>query len=257
MKKILGVIQIVWDDITNGRNLDAYIAILAGISLSILDIFGIISVDVIGSSILLVLTLLVFGSLANRISMRRVEDSISRIAPQNSLLSSLAFSGENLRQIFRESESIDISGISLYRLIPFYHDDILYALKKGCRLRVLLVNPESTAMQMSSFRGIYQNSIDTEKQQVQSTREFLENLERNTTNINIELRAIDLLPSYGLTIVHPRNKSQKAHCLARIFPFRASSEKTPAIKPDPVNDKFWFDFFVEQFEKMWAVSQPL
>ena len=159
MEKFIEAIRIVWGDIISGKNLDAYIAILFGVILTLLDIFDLTSTDVVGPGILLVLTFLVFGSLANRRAIRRFENSVSKITPQDDLFGTIEFPGETLGRILRESKSIGLLGISLYRMISLYYTDVQFALEQGGELKILLVNPESPAIEMVAFRGTLQHSV--------------------------------------------------------------------------------------------------
>jgi len=68
------------------------------------------------------------------------------------------------------------------------------------------------------------------------------------------MRLIDYLPSYALTIIEPGSEEEKGHCHVRLFPFRSTSLKGPVINPDPVDHKYWFDYFCDQYEKLWEAA---
>ena len=60
---------------------------------------------------------------------------------------------ERQRQLIEQASSVDTLGVNLWRFLPAFQDEFLFMLSKQGKLRVLLVDPNSSAAVMAAFRS--------------------------------------------------------------------------------------------------------
>jgi hypothetical protein len=174
----------------------------------------------------------------------------------NTTLSTLSPLEPEQRVHTRNAKSISTLGITLFRLLPAFQYEFCEMLANGGQLRILLIDPDSPAIEMASKRSDIGTPAKTQKRRVEDMLELLSRWKSNIPSANIQVKLLDYLPAYGITVIYPRLNTVNASCLVRLFTFRTSTSTAPTIKPDPVNEAYWFEFFCDQFEKMWEFAKP-
>jgi hypothetical protein len=175
---------------------------------------------------------------------------------ENALFSALRPLSSEQRTLIRESRAVLTAGINLYRLFSAFQLEFRHMLNRGGVLHTLLSHPDGVAMQMAALRSESRTPEDTQRQHARQTLELLASWKANKPKTEVQVRLLDYLPPYGITIMHPLEKMSPARCLARIFPFRSSTSEAPAIDLDSEKNPEWFRFFYQQFEKMWEAGEP-
>ena len=165
--------------------------------------------------------------------------------------------GKGFKEKLSQSKRISFSSISLYNTICKYKQAIETALKQGGELRMIIINPEGPGIKECSFRSSQKWAELTYSQEIGYTLEEVSQWVNKFKYYKINIRLIDFLPSYALTIIEPKADDAKVHCHARLFPFRSTSLKGPAINPDPVQHKEWCDYFIDQYEELWKAAARL
>ncbi len=165
-----------------------------------------------------------------------------------------ALSDQQRHDIF-EAQAVDAVAINMWRFLPSYQDEFLAMLKRGGILRFLLVHYNSPAINMAALRSQSQTPAETQAHRVRQNLELLAKWKRNVSNANIQVRLIDYLPPYGITVTYPKDERHVPYCLVRLNSFRSPTSLAPAMTPDPLKDKYWFDFFCEQFRLMWEAGE--
>lgn len=176
-------------------------------------------------------------------------------APSNTTLSTLSPLEPEQRARTRNAKSISALGITLFRLLPAFQYEFCEMLANGGQLRVLLVDPNSPAIEMASKRSDIGTPPKTQKRRVEDMLELLSRWRSNIPDADIQVKLLDYLPSYGITIIDPRSDADDAFCLVRLITFKTSTSTAPTIRPDPVNETYWFEFFRDQFERMWKCAE--
>lgn len=243
-------------DLRNRENLDIYIAILLGIVIALLGVFGFVKFQILASTILFTLSFVLFASLVNRKTIQLLENSIKGSKSSGLLTSAYTLPDENTKARIRNASEICLSGISLFRFIPLYQPDIEEAINNGAKVKILLSQPSGAATQMCTYRSSTRTSAEVTQQRIESIIDLLKNISKKLPDGAIKIRLHDYLAPYSILILNPRDKRAKAFCHARLLPFRESSLKAPLIIPDPIVDSYWFDFINSQFTLMWEASKP-
>lgn len=179
----------------------------------------------------------------------------SKQVPPNTTLSILAPLEPEQRERTRTAQSISTLGITLFRFLPAFQYEFCEMLMNGGQLRVLLVDPNSPAIEMASRRSDIGTPIKTQKRRVEDMLELLSRWKSNIPDADIQVKLLDYLPSYGITIINPKFDTDDEFCLVRLLTFRTPTSTAPTIKPDPVSEPYWFEFFCNQFEMMWEYAE--
>lgn len=159
------------------------------------------------------------------------------------------------REHIKNAASISVLGLNLFRFLPVFQHELRQAVAAGTPLKVLLVAPDSCAVDMIGFRSTSQVPTNIQRGRIEDVLRLLGHWVNSSPQAKIEVRLLDYLPPYGITIYQDKHDFEKSVCLVRLYTFRTPTSEAPAIWPDPIRDSFWFDFFCEQFEMMWEAGQ--
>lgn len=251
------VIDRVVHDLKRREHLDAYVAIILGLTIGVLGILGQLSFQILAACILLTLSFSVFGSLANRWALGNLEDRLQSMQPHRQLIRMPSLQDRSIGNDILGAKDIALSGISLFRLLNLYTTEIRETLEQGAKIRIILLDPDGAAVKMASLRSSAGTPNEVAIQRIRDTVGLLERLKESVPEAAIEIRILDFLAAYSLMILKPRDSSKNVYCHARILPFRTPSLRAPIINPDPNDDQLWAQFIFDQFEKMWEVSKSL
>ena len=81
----------------------------------------------------------------------------------------------------------------------------------------------------------------------------LETIAKNVPNWKLEYRVIDFLASYSILAIDPHLPTGRI--FIRMPVFKSPSQTRPRFDLSYKDDSIWSKFFLEQFEKMWEVSE--
>lgn len=244
----------IWEEIKEGKNIDIYIAIIVGISLSILGILSVIKYEIIAAVILLVLSFLLYELLSNRRLFSEIKSSIENITSDELILKMADFPDPIIAPKLKSAREIMIVGTSLFRFLAVFQSEIENALNNGASMKIIFADPDSSAINMASFRSSSGTPVHEERQRIISTIKLLRRLSTNIPKGKIEIRSFDYISPYSILIINSSDSKEKAYCQARLFPFRETSMKAPIIIADPNSKRHWFEYFYNQFSKMWEAS---
>jgi hypothetical protein len=183
--------------------------------------------------------------------------SLGRLPAADGILRFAEYPDNVLGPNLRSAGEIALSGLNMFRFLPMFWTDIEEALKNGAKLRILLADPESSAVEMASFRSESRLTQDIERKRILGSIEFLKHQIGLHATADIQLKVSSYLPPYSIAVLRPRDPQLKAYCHARILPFRRTSLRAPVIIPDPDTDSAWFGFIQGQFEEMWDAASPV
>jgi len=185
----------------------------------------------------------------------QVKELISRLQQSNKLFSVARTPGPEFEQLLQDAKEIHLLGIALNRFLPLYRNQVEKALYNGCSLKVILIAPNSDAVEMIAKRSKPSPSADVQRQQIEMSIVSIQQLQNECESGYVELRVIDFTPTFGITLINPSSQDRRnAYCYAYFYPF--NSDTIPAIYPDKTHDQFWFEFISEQFDSIWKTAKP-
>lgn len=163
------VLQSIWRDIQHGENIDLYITVAVAIGLVILNILGVTADTFVTPLTLSVLGLLAITSLGTR---HFIKDKLDAFHEKKSgLVSRSAL--PSLEERGKDSKEITIVGTTLYSALIPNLDFFEKKMKQGCKLRFLLLDPESSAIETLSLISKVPNQKANIEQSLQALSELM------------------------------------------------------------------------------------
>lgn len=210
------------------------------------------------SSLLAVMATLALSGFVDRVvKLRRIETTLSEIKAQNrqqAKADDFFLATELDDSFFRDAQETLICGLLLSTTARKYMAVLTERLQGGGTARVLLLDPTDTHVthiMVSRSPGVTTPDFWTEK--LNNTVNILRIIaEASQTSDAFQLGYLRFPPSFGLMIVHNKNGTSKAY--VEIY-HALSGEKNASFILERQRDAHWFDFFCDQFEKMWRTSR--
>lgn len=164
----------------------------------------------------------------------------------------------------RYASQIDMCGVTLTSAINKHYGIIRERLQKGATVRLLIVDPDSRALEMSALRSESPDA-DYYGKRLEATFNDLHSLCRSLQYFRqgqqtapltgtIEVRLLPFAPSFG--IYKFSNDQDNGTVLVEIFPHKSGFVSVPAFALVPERDGKWYSYFVDQFEDMWQSANP-
>ena len=117
---------------------------------------------------------------------------------------------------------------------------------KQPKFRFLLMQPDGDAVKLAAMRAgeDIEDMINT----------YRVNMKKVCTIPNSELRTLDYLPPYNIFIFNPNEDN--AEMIVHIAGWKTPSENSrPALRINKSQNRVWFDYFLNQFNKMWEFAK--
>jgi hypothetical protein len=147
------------------------------------------------------------------------------------------------------AKSISISGWTLERSSMEYRDVLKARIDEGCKVRVLIHDPDDAALLNIAVRAVrrpYNPKIMADTIRV-STGHFVEVFSNLRPQSGSGLRYFKSQMAYGIWLFD--EGSERAEMWVEIYPHRDFF--FPTLHLTPSKNEKWFKFFASQFMKMW------
>ncbi|MGF1430631.1 hypothetical protein [Kitasatospora sp. LaBMicrA B282] len=142
-------------------------------------------------------------------------------------------------------------GTTLPMHIPYLETYLAGALAKGVLVKILLIKPASAAMDMAAFRSPDHDAQNMEER----LATYLEILHRLAARgRGLEVRLVDYLAPYTLYAYDPGLSGGRMDL--RLGSFHGDHDLRPTFQLLRGRDGDWFDYFYEQFTRVWTVADP-
>lgn len=258
MKQWLASILI---DLKAGKNVDVYFTLAVSIGILLIDVFGRPSTSAVSEATLLVLSVLAYSTLINRRSSEKLEVILADLRRPGGSLEELIrqeYDHSDLERRLRRCEEAFFWGFTFTRTIPLIKDEVEDQLRRGLKVRFLIIEPESEAVRMNAFRKAHRNESTTNGQ-LYTNLASLADLAQRTRGVpgRLEARCIDQLPPWTLVAFNPREDQDGGHMYVRLSSFRTLNKLRPTFQLTKEREGHLFQFFVEQFESVWNDANPI
>lgn len=153
-------------------------------------------------------------------------------------------------------EDIWISGITLRGLRIQYRDHFQDAVDQGKRFRFLLVDPANTsALNILTANNPTFHEADRTKQILQESVECFELLSRESKSRKgaVEIRLLSSVPFCSMIIVD--GNEHNGHMTVEMYGYQVAAGKRLGFKLTRAKDPQTFDFYLNQFHKMWDAAR--
>lgn len=240
------ILRRIWNDVRQGQNIDLYLTVFAAFGLVALNLLGIKTTDQISSITLAVLGLLAISMLGSRYRLEEIAGSLeneqSLLKPRTEFLS-FEERGQNVSEIV----IVGISLIIIYSHLSFFEKK----LQQGCKLRFLLLDPDSQAvntfMLMAPRKGVLRD--------IANTFDVFEHLRQReaSTSGKVEARLSSVFLPYGIAAFDPSKKS--GHMTVEPLVYKTGLDSRPHFILTKARSEHWFEFYQKQYELLWADSR--
>jgi hypothetical protein len=247
----------VWSSLRQGRDLDLYLMVVLASVLFVLSAFGIATANVIAAATLAVLTLLGVALLVGRHQTEQLKVVLSSVGRKSK--ANTFFSGsdnlEEVKTLVQSSHEVWMWGTTLARHLPFLAPVIRDEMKRGLRVRVMLVSPGSPAFAVAAHRTV-ESSREGMASELESNLRRLRRIASGADPLgNLEVRLTEYLAPYSMYVFNPKSESGMME-LGIAF-YRSSQTSTrPIFRLDAATDSEWYRYFLSQFEAVWGDAKP-
>jgi hypothetical protein len=185
--------------------------------------------------------------------IKEVKDNL--ILPNDGIILKEPKGWQDLETDFRSASEIRMSGGSFKAIVPRYararsmFDEL--ARTRGCRLRFILLDPESEALDAVAIWA--NNAARTFKTELKTSLQLLEDLQQ--ANPNVEVRVNKTVPA--LTFVGTKHGDSKSKIRLDLNMHQCPPESRLyfELNSDNPGQRSWHDSFSRQFEELWNMSE--
>lgn len=150
------------------------------------------------------------------------------------------------------SSELWIFGINLGRTITSYFSLFERKLKRGDTIRVLVVDPNGTAMKVSAERRAQSTYVVENLALIRNSLKGFCEL-RGMAPDRMEIRTIDYPLSFGIFAADP--DTARSTLYLSYYPFKTPTPAIPKIVLRP-KDGYWHDHFKMEMRNLWESATP-
>ncbi|MCP4366616.1 MAG: hypothetical protein GY797_00665 [Deltaproteobacteria bacterium] len=245
----MNTLKQILSDIRRGENIDLFVTIAVSIVVGIIGLLG-FATDQIFPLTLAVLALLAFTNLKSRY---QVEQLINKFDETSAATISLDEVFQEtppvLQDRLRKAKSIFHNGITLVGTSNALLNVFSNCLDNDGQVRLLMVDPESTALEVAVQRFSKHQDHHLLKREAEHALDNFRSL-LNPPQPNFQINLFGAVPAYSIWLIDAGTPA--AEIWVGLYSFRDQIE--PWLHLLPQKDKDMFDFFNRQLETMWQSS---
>ena len=233
---------------------DLYCTLIAAVALSILGLLNLITQTAVESIIPAVLALVCLSLLRSRRQSDQVTMALDGLTDSQSLANRFFVEVDNMEAVrsrILAAREVWMQGATLRIHIPALTETLRDAVANGLRVKLLLLQPSSSAMEMAAFQD-----GNTTCEQLSRTLEVnLAQLARPiSTNVygRLEIRLINYLPAGAIYIYDPNGKDGQMEM--RLTSFHGNHWLRPTFQMTYARDRKWYEYFRSQFVEIWEAA---
>ncbi|MEW5717114.1 MAG: hypothetical protein AB1817_00665 [Chloroflexota bacterium] len=251
-------------EIKQGENLDIYVTILLAIVVAVLGITPIVDDKVIAAVTLATLALLATSLLGTRRASSEMKDSYEKLATNVRRLEDkieepshisdfLIRAYPDFTEQFKKAKRVSIEGSTLSSTVTRYFAEFQQLLQRGGSLRILVTKATPEVLAMQVFRSSSIKDPVLMKNTSESNLAMIKSMADKVPNpALLEVRTMPYLASYSLFIIESEDGTSKIY--AKLLPFQKPEPESPTLELHSKHDSKWFQFFFDQYERLWKAS---
>ena len=163
---------------------------------------------------------------------------------------------DRFKKCMRECLELSVLGFAHNRMTVSYSSDLTGLLQRGGKLRVLSLDPRSSAVLEANVRSYSPKSPAAAKHQHRAAIAALNAIGSNASSEDrFEHRLIRHLPPFTLYIFDVSNP-ERAQAFVWLTPWRLPSEQRPGFHVSAKESPKWYSFFLGQFTEVWKTGAP-
>jgi hypothetical protein len=237
------------------ENITLVLAVAISLGFLVFDIIQPVP-GVVPKATLSVLGVLAFAMLAERLGyFERFEQALRDIKQEKGPFLQVRADWVPFEKYARDAREISVSGGSLAQLVPRYREFFERKARSGCKLRFILLNPDSPAL--GAVAGWAAAPADRFKMEIGLSLSHLRQIK--DTGCEIEVRLNDTIPALSVMIFDASKPHGRIRVDLQLYqcapPRRPCFELTRA--PYDQEEEDLFQDFLAQYERLWDQSTPL
>lgn len=239
-------LQRCWDEIKRGENFDLYLTAIVSLVLVLLNLLG-IGQAWTAPLTLAVLTLIAISLLGNR---HQNADLAARFSQTAETLFVDEFP-PSLKSDFASAKELWLVGIALTTPINAYYSVMEEKLRKGHNIKVLMLQPESPAVEMSETRAYVKGNVERANGEIHNSLQDFCELQKIAPS-QMEIRTIPFLLGHGVVATDP-DIPQGALYISN-YPFKTKGGSLPRFVLRP-KDGRWYELYRQELKNLWESSE--
>jgi hypothetical protein len=165
----------------------------------------------------------------------------------------------------KNADHIDICGVTLTSTVTKQFGNLRERLQSGAKIRIMLIAPDSVAIQMTAERSMNPKDLDYYRLHIQSTMRELAYLQQSVDefkhlgdssakNGSFSVRLMSYAPSFSIDSFDANRHD--GVLFVELYPHKFGYKTPPIFELMPQCDGDWYRYFIEQFDQMWNAAQP-
>jgi hypothetical protein len=163
------------------------------------------------------------------------------------------------------ANQIDLCGVTLTSTINKQFGNLRERLQSGAKIRVLVIDPESTALKMCAERSTKPDDTEYYRVRLDATLRELEYLFQSWEEFKaiqvdgekmgtLSVRLMSYAPSYGILSFDPNHENGVA--IVELYTHKLGYKSPPTFDLTAHRDGNWYKYFLGQFDEMWNAARP-
>jgi hypothetical protein len=199
-----------------------------------------------------ILALLAVAILGNRHRLEKILQSITKGAHDVFYGDFPDYLQQEIGEKMKQSADLLIMGVDLDATLGKHYRLLEQKLRKGDKIRVVLIDPNSSACEMVVKRRYRPSSLESQCSQIRSGLEAFRELQEKASG-KLEIRVIDYPLTRGGIIVDPDTPNGVLYIWN--YSFKTHRENRPKLVLRAA-DGYWYDFFGEEANAIWNHAIP-
>jgi len=249
MKSLL---QAVWSDIKQRKNLELYSILFVIIVVFVADVLGVTTSSVLFEIVLAALAVLIYGMIDAGRANERMEqklDSLARSGSASQLFGE--WESDALSTALRTAREICGMSITNPEFLYAHLEDIKSLLRRGGEARFIYVDRDGSAAKMAADANLVaRGDMSYSENRWQLTRQLIGKMAESAPDPgSMQVKVIDYLPPATITMLNPAQPD--GVMFVTLNAFRTHSRARPSFSLSRETDPKWFQFYSMAFESMW------
>lgn len=232
----------IWNELWSGKNLDAYLGVGIAVVVLTLAVFDLTSAKIVQNALLLVLSLIVLGRIADRWYFEDISKKL--LGPEFTTWDDFR---EEVKLSLQDSKAIWVLGVAPLGFVREYRDDLQKICRRRGTVRILFVKPDSVAMKLISAK--YPEQPGDAQALLDEVRKLKIILGGNADQLQV--RYFDYIPHCIATKVY-RDRQEVAFITMNGIGKHGNQRKTFLI---PESHPQSLAYFTKEIETLWEMGE--
>ena len=260
-------LKLIAKEIRRRENIDLYVTILLAIVVGILGVVGNVRFEIISAAILATLGLLANSLLASRRSTDKLAERLTALESIRSDIASIGKGQLALEKFFltreqlpsfeeqlTDAQSIDICGMSLLAVATRHRGILLDKVRRGCKIRLLLLNPRNESLMQMIAPFISSLTVPAHTDAIRTSLTCLRSDPAFFNSDLVQIRVYDYPLAHAMLVIN--RDMPDGRLRVEMYMHSSMPANAPGFYILKKDEPRWFDVFVAEFEEHWASATP-